>query len=462
MNLLLSHGTVLVADLPADPRAPVMWRTLPNHHVLIRDARIESITPHLPAGWQPDLTLDATGCAVLPGLINTHHHLFQSLSRCLPAVQNAGLFAWLTGLYPGWRAVDYATLKLATEVSLTELLLSGCTTTTDMMYLFPRHADVRLEAVLEAAEELGIRIHAGRGSMALGQRHGSLAPDDLTEDEPAILRDCERLLTRFHDPSPFAMRRIDLMPCAPFSISRELFRDTRQLARAHGALCHTHIAETLEEERYCRERFGVRPLEYVLAAGWHGPDVSLAHAVHLTRDEITQLADTRAAVAHCPSSNMILGSGIAPIVEMRRAGVTVGLGVDGSSSNHGGHLLAEARQALLLQRVRHGAGSFTAADALTLATVGGARLLRRADVLGNLAPGFAADVVVYDLGTIEFAGAAAHDPLAALVMCHAPRARDVIINGQIVVRNGQPTRVDERRLSEQLNAAVRRLYSVPA
>ncbi|MCX7915522.1 MAG: amidohydrolase family protein, partial [Verrucomicrobiae bacterium] len=291
-----------------------------------------------------------------------------------------------------------------------------------------------------------------------GQRHGSLPPDELTEEEPVILRDAERVLRRFHNRARLAMQRVDLMPCAPFSISRELFRDTLQLARAYGALCHTHVAETLDEERYCRDRFGVRPLDYVMSAGWHGPDVSLAHCVHVNTDEIHQLATTHTAVAHCPSSNMILGSGIPPVVEMLRAGVTVGLGVDGSASNHGGHLIAEARQALLLQRVRHGAGSFTAQDALTLATVGGARLLNRADELGNLAPGYAADVAVFDLGTIEFAGAAVHDPLAALVMCHAPRVRDVFVNGRLVVRNGQLTRVDERALAARLNETVRRLY----
>lgn len=458
MNLLISHGTVLVPQWPVERCASVRWQTLPDHHVLICDEQIEAVSPDIPAGWQPDEILDANGCVVLPGLINTHYHLFQSLSRCLPAVQNASLFAWLTGLYPGWRAVDYAVLKPATQVSLAELLLSGCTTTNDMMYLFPRGSNVRLEAVLEAAEELGIRIHAGRGSMAIGQRHGSLAPDELTEDEPAILRDCERVLQLFHDRSRYAMRRIDLMPCAPFSISRELFWDTRKLAQAYGALCHTHVAETLDEERYCRECFGVRPLDYVMAAGWHGSAVSLAHCVHLNSTEIQQLADTQTAVAHCPSSNMILGSGIPPVVEMLRTGVTVGLGVDGSSSNHGGHLLAEARQALLLQRVRFGAGSFTASDALTLATVGGARLLNRADELGGLSPGFAADIAIYDFGTIEFAGAAAHDPLAALVMCHAPRARDVIVNGRLVVRNGQLTRADEHELAARLNDAVRRLY----
>ncbi|MCS7048074.1 MAG: 8-oxoguanine deaminase [Verrucomicrobiae bacterium] len=458
MNWLISHGTVLVAQPSPDPRAPVTWQTLPDHHVLVRDNQIEAVTPTLSSNWQPDETLDATGCFVLPGLINTHHHLFQSISRCLPAVQNASLFAWLTGLYPGWRAVDFQALKIAAQVSLAELMLSGCTTTNDMMYLFPRGSDVRLEAVLEAADELGIRIHAGRGSMAIGQRHGSLAPDELTEEEPVILRDAERVLRRFHNRARLAMQRVDLMPCAPFSISRELFRDTLQLARAYGALCHTHVAETLDEERYCRNRFGLRPLDYVMSAGWHGPDVSLAHCVHVNTDEIHQLATTHTAVAHCPSSNMILGSGIPPVVEMLRAGVTVGLGVDGSASNHGGHLLAEARQALLLQRVRYGAGSFTAQDAITLATVGGARLLNRADELGNLAPGYAADVAIFDLGTIEFAGAAVHDPLAALVMCHAPRVRDVFVNGRLVVRNGQLTRVDERALAARLNETVRRLY----
>jgi cytosine/adenosine deaminase-related metal-dependent hydrolase len=455
MKLLVKNGLVIRCG-SALPGARA--EQLEHHHVLIEDHRIRALVAEVPADFVPDETLDATGCAVLPGLINTHHHLFQSLTRCLPAVQNARLFDWLTGLYRAWRSVDYAALKTASQISLAELLLSGCTTTNDMMYLFPRGSDVALEAVIEAASELGIRLHAGRGSMAIGQREGSLAPDALTEDEPVILRDCERVLQRFHDRDRYALTRIDLMPCAPFSISLNLFEETRRLARAHQALCHTHVAETRDEETYCLARYRKRPLDYVMEAGWFGPDVSFAHCVWLNPAEIQRLADTRTAVAHCPSSNMILGSGIAPVCALLRAGVAVGLGVDGSSSNHGGHLLAEARQALLLQRVQNGAESFTAADAFRLVTTGGATLLNRADTLGDLAPGYAADLALYDLNTIEYAGAAAHDPLAGLMMCHANRARHVIVHGRLVVRDSRLAHLDEGRLVAQMNEVVRQNY----
>lgn len=448
MKLLVKNGLVL---RPATPPAYL--------HVLIEDHRIRDLVATVPADFVPDETLDAAGCAVLPGLINTHHHLFQSLTRCLAAVQNARLFDWLTGLYRAWQPLDYAALKTAAQLSLAELLLSGCTTTNDMMYLFPRGSDVALEGVIEAAAELGIRLHAGRGSMAIGQRQGGLAPDALTEDEPAILRDCERVLERFHDRSRYALTRVDLMPCAPFSISRTLFEQTRQLARAHQALCHTHVAETRDEERYCLAQYGQRPLDFVMEADWFGPDVSLAHCVWLNAAEIKRLADTRTAVVHCPSSNMILGSGIAPVCDLLRAGVTVALGVDGSSSNHGSHLLAEARQALLLQRVQNGAESFTAADAFRLVTTGGATLLNRADTIGDLAAGYAADLAIYDLNTIEFAGAAAHDALAALMMCHAGRARHVIVHGRLVVKNSHLASLDEARLVAQLNECVRARFA---
>ncbi len=441
MRRLVKNGTLL---RPGQPRAP--------QHVLIEDHRIVAVVSQVPADFVPDAVLDASGCAVLPGLINSHHHLFQSLTRCLPAVQNAKLFDWLTGLYDAWRQFDYDALKIASQISLAELLLSGGTTTNDMMYLFPRGSDVALEAVIEGAAELGIRLHAGRGSMAIGKNQGSLAPDVLTQDEPAILRDCERVLHRFHDPSRYAMTRVDLMPCAPFSISLDLFKQTRQLARAHNALCHTHVAETRDEDAYCLAKYGKRPVAYVMDAGWSGPDVSFAHCVCLNT------AETKTAVAHCPSSNMILGSGIAPIRDLLRAGVTVGLGVDGSSSNHGGHLLAEARQALLLQRVHNGADSFTAADAFRLATTGGAKLLNRADTLGDIAPGYAADLAIYDLNTIEYAGAAAHDPLAALMMCHASRAKHVLVNGRHVVKHHRLVNLDEDRLVSRLNEIVSRKY----
>ncbi len=448
MKLLIKNGTIIRWENNCVEQL--------NHNVLITDNRITTITSDIPAA---DETIDATGCAVIPGLINTHHHLFQSLTRCLKSVQNAELFDWLIGLYEVWRKnIDYESVHTGAQISLAEMLLSGCTTTNDMTYLYPRNGDMRAEAVIEAAAELGIRIHAGRGSMSLGRSQGGLAPDDVTQDEATILADSQRVIDKFHDPKPLAMTRIDLMPCAPFLISRELFRDTRQLARERRVLCHTHVAETTDEEHFCLEKFGMRPAEYMADAGWIGPDVSWAHCVCLNAEDIKLLADTCTAVAHCPSSNMILGSGIPPVCDLLEAGATVGLGVDGSSSNNGGNVLAECRQALLLQRVKNGADSFSPADAFRLATLGGAKLLNRADELGNIAPGYAADIAVFDLNTVEYAGASAQDPLGALMTCHAPRAKFVLVNGRVVVKYGQIATLDAARLVARMNELVRRRF----
>ncbi len=397
---------------------------------------------------------------LIPGLINAHHHLFQSLTRCMPAVQNATLFEWLTIQYPVWRELTYDTLKLAATISLAELITGGCTTTSDHMYLFPRERDVRIEAVLEAAESLGIRIHACRGSMSMGQSGGGLPPDECTQGENEILADCVRAIDRFHDPRPMAMRRIDLAPCAPFSISPELFDATRDLARGRNVLLHTHAAETLDEERYCLERYGVRPIAYLHQHGWLGGDVYLAHCVCLDDDEIALLASTGTGVAHCPCSNMRLASGRSPVRQMIDAGVKVGIGVDGSASNDGGNLLAEARQALLLQRSAGDPRAMTPAEAFTLATTGGAALLHRPE-LGRIAPGAAADLVLYDARDIAFAGAVAQDPLGALMLCHAPRPNRVIINGRTVYEGGGFTTLDVPRLVDEFNALVGARFTIP-
>jgi cytosine/adenosine deaminase-related metal-dependent hydrolase len=432
---------------------------LPAHHVLIEDNRIRDVVGVVPESFVPDETIDATGCAVIPGLINTHHHLYQSLTRCLKPVQNAKLFDWLLGLYEIWQRIDFDTVKLGSQVSMAEMLLSGCTTTNDMFYVYPRESDVKAEAVIEAAAELGMRIHAGRGSMSLGRTKGGLPPDDVVQDETTIVRDCERVIDKFHDPKPGAMTRIDLMPCSPFSITFDLLKETRALAKARHVLCHTHVAETQDETDFCLKKFKKRPADYLMAADWIGPDVSWAHCVCLNAAEVKLIANTGTAVAHCPSSNMILGSGIAPVCDLMRAHATIGLGVDGSSSNNGAHLLAEARQALLLQRVKNGADSFTPEDALRLATLGGAKLLNRTGELGNVAAGYAADIAIFDLNTVEYAGAAVQDPLGALMMCHAPRAKFVIINGRVVVKYGQVATVNTQQLVARVNDVVRKRFS---
>lgn len=424
----------------------------------VQEADVQ-IALDIQAGRWPEQVIDGRDRLLIPGLVNTHHHLFQSLTRCAPSVQNATLFEWLTTLYPVWQALDHETLRQAAMVSLAELLLGGCTTTSDHMYLFPADGDVKLEAVLEAADTLGIRIHACRGSMSMGQSAGGLPPDACTQDEDTILADCRRVIDAYHDPSPLAMRRIDLAPCAPFSITPELFVRTRELAAERGVLLHTHAAETLDEERFCRERYGMRPIAYLREHGWLGPDVYLAHCVHLDEGDIRMLADSGTGVAHCPCSNMRLGSGIAPLRAMLDAGVKVGLGVDGSSSNDGGNLLAEARQALLLQRVGGNVRGLTPAEAFRIATVGGADVLNRT-ALGRIEPGAAADLVMVDANDVAFAGALAQDPLGALMLCHAPRPDRVIIDGHTVVEHGTLTRIDARQLAADFNRLVAERFRV--
>lgn len=410
-------------------------------------------------GRQPDVITDGTNWLVMPGLINTHHHLFQSLTRCMPAVQNAGLFDWLVNLYPVWGRLDDKALRLAAGISLAELLVGGCTTSVDHMYLFPAGSDVRLESVVQAAAELGLRIHACRGSMTLGSSQGGLPPDGCVERDEQVLVDSQRVIAEFHDSQPGAMCRIDLAPCAPFNVTPELFDQVRMLARQRGVLLHTHIAETLGEEQYCLERYGIRPMEYLHQHEWLGPDVYLAHCVHLNEQEIELLARTDTAVAHCPSSNMRLGSGIAPVRALLDAGVRVGLAVDGSSSNDGGSLMAEARQALLLQRVHGGGAAMTTAEAFKLATAGGADVLHRPE-LGRLEPGAAADFVVYDAGDIAFAGAIAQDPLGALILGQAPRPLRVVVGGKTIVENGRVLGVDLPKTVADFNQMVRERFTL--
>ena len=406
---------------------------------------------------------------VVPGLVNAHHHLYQSLTRCLPAVQNARLFDWLRGLYERWRYLDYRSANVAAKVSIAELLLHGCTTTSDHFYMYPPHSDVRAEAVLDAAAELGIRIHLCRGSMTLGQSGGGLPPDDCVERDADVLADCVRVLDAYHDAAPYAMRRIDLAPCSPFSVTRELLRDTRILARERHVLLHTHLAETLEENEYCHEKYGCRPVQFLADLDWLGPDVYLAHCVWLDRAEIELLARTKTAISLCPTSNMRLGSGLPLLGPLLDAGVRLGLGVDGSSSNDGGNLLAEARQALLVARVldrlpqappaiRSRAEALLPVEAVfKLATTGGAACLHR-DELGYLAPGAAADFAMVRSDDIALAGAAAHDPLAALVLCDAPRADRVYVAGREVVHGGRIAALDEDELAAEFNALVARQF----
>jgi 8-oxoguanine deaminase len=418
-----------------------------------KNGRVLAVGPAAELPETADEVLDLRGHIVIPGLVNTHHHMFQSLTRAVPGAQDAGLFGWLQCLYPLWARLTPEMLRISSLTAMAELMLSGCTTSSDHLYLFPNGC--RLEDTLEAAAEIGLRFHASRGSMSVGRSQGGLPPDSLVEREDDILRDTQRVIAAYHDPSPRSMRRIVVAPCSPFSVSRDLMRESAALARSCGVSLHTHLAENGDDVAYSREQFRQTPAEYAEALSWLGPDVWHAHCVHLDGAGIARFAQTGTGVAHCPSSNMRLASGIAPIGRMRAQGVPVGLGVDGSASNDGAQLLGEARQALLLQRVGFGAGALTARQALELATRGGARVLNRDDI-GHLAPGMAADFAAFDLEQVSFAGAG-HDPVAALVFCAPAAAAWSAINGRVVVREGQLATVDLPLVIERHNRLAREL-----
>lgn len=377
--------------------------------------------------------MDMQGHVVMPGLVNTHHHMYQSLTRAVPEAQDAELFGWLTNLYLLWSHLTPEMIRVSTQTAMAELMLSGCTTTSDHLYLYPNGA--RLDDSIEAAAQMGMRFHAARGSMSVGRKNGGLPPDEVVETEEAILHDSRRLVETYHDASRHAMLRVVLAPCSPFSVSRELMRESAQLARSYGVSLHTHLAENDNDIAYSREKFGMTPAQYAEDLGWVGHDVWHAHCVKLDEHGIDLFARTGTGVAHCPCSNMRLASGIAPIRTMRDRGVPVGLGVDGSASNDGAHMLGEARQALLLQRVGYGPAAMTAREALEIATLGGARVLNRDDI-GAIAPGMSADIVAFDMRDVAYAGAG-HDLVAALVFCNPGRVAASLINGKVVVREGR-------------------------
>ncbi|MGF1619784.1 MAG: 8-oxoguanine deaminase [Rhodomicrobiaceae bacterium] len=425
-------------------------RELADSDLLIRDGVIVEIGPGLDVA--ADQIVDARNCVVTPGLVNTHHHLFQTLTRAVPAAQDAELFGWLKALYPIWARMGPEEMFVSAQLGLAELALSGCTMTSDHLCLYPNGA--RLDDTIEAARTIGLRFHATRGSMSIGESAGGLPPDSLIEREEAILDDCIRVIDRFHDADDGAMIRVGLAPCSPFSVSRDLMRETAALARDKGVMLHTHLAENAEDVAYSLDNYGCLPGQYAEELGWVGDDVWHAHCVKLNDGEISLFARTQTGIAHCPCSNCRLGSGIAPVRAFREAGVRVGLGVDGSASNDANHLLAEARQAMLLQRVAGGAGAMSARDALALATRGGAQVLGRSDC-GVLAPGRRADIAIWDISGLEAAGA--WDPVAALIFCGPFAARDVFVEGKAVVRNSQLVTADSQGISRRANALTKKL-----
>jgi len=457
-------GTLLVRNAKILVTMDDQRREIPGGGIFIRDGFIEQVGLPTELPETAEEILDLAGHIVLPGLINTHHHFYQTLTRVVPGAQNANLFHWLKTLYPIWGRMTPEDIFLSTQTALAELALSGCTTASDHLYIFPNGS--RLDDEIGAAGEIGIRLHASRGSMSLGESKGGLPPDNVVEDEEHILKDSQRLIEQYHDPKPGAMVQIVLAPCSPFSVTSSLMRSSAELAREYGIHLHTHLAETQDEEDFCQEKFGFRPVALMRELDWLGKDVWFAHSVHVNEQEIIQYANTGCGVAHCPTSNMRLASGIAPIMDMLNAGVNVGLGVDGSASNDGSNLLEETRQVMLAARVRAGmmgaskSGGealpiMTARQALAIATRGGAAVLGRPD-LGSLEVGKCGDFFAIDLDKLEYAGGL-HDPVAAVIFCAPVRADYTIVGGRIVVKEGELITVDVHRQVEKHNQAARRL-----
>ncbi|MEJ2069048.1 MAG: 8-oxoguanine deaminase [Syntrophobacterales bacterium] len=432
-------------------------REIPDAGLFVRDGVIEAVGPSQELPGNADVVLDLAGQIVLPGLVNTHHHLDQTLTRNLPQAQNINLFPWLRVYYEIWAQRTPEASRLSTLVGLAELARSGCTTVFDQPYIFKNGC--RVDNQINAAAEIGVRFHACRGSMSLGESKGGLPPDDCVEHEEDILKDSERVIRRYHDSGRGAMTRVVLGPCSPFSVTPELLRQAAELAQAHGVMLHTHLCETLDEERFTLERYKLRPVPWMETLGWLGEDVWYAHAIHVNDEEIHQFAQAGVGTAHCPCSNMRLASGIAPVTKYLEAGVKVGIGVDGSASNDASNMLLETRQVLLLARLKMGllppegpqtvlstsdplrAGEWmTAREALEMATRGGAAVLGRDDI-GHLAPGMCADFFSLDLHTIDYAGAL-NDPVAALLFCAPQKTKYTVINGRIIVEDGHITTVD--------------------
>ena len=427
-----------------------------NGGLFARNGVIETVAESNSLPQIADTIIDMKGHVVIPGMVNTHHHLFQNLTRAVPAAQNSELFGWLKTLYPIWSNIGPEHVYWSTALGLAELALSGCTTSSDHLYIYPNGA--KLDDSLSAASDIGVRFHGTRGSMSIGESQGGLPPDSLTEKESFILSESQRLIETYNDSDRYAMQRVALAPCSPFSVSIDLMRESAAMARSYGVGLHTHLAENAEDIEYGLQQFGMRPGEYVEAVGWTGDDVWHAHCVQLNSEEINLFAKTGTGIAHCPCSNMRLASGIAPVRQMLDTGVKVGLGVDGSASNDSGNMLNEARQTMLLQRVNSQASTMTAREALRVATKGGASVLNRDDI-GMLVPGYAADITAFKRDNVDFSGSD-WDPVASLVFCGPSKANYTIINGKIVVSEGQLTSIPIEKLIQEHSKLSRDLINI--
>jgi cytosine/adenosine deaminase-related metal-dependent hydrolase len=430
----MAHRSLLIKNIHTLVLMDAENQVLHGGYLYIEGGEIRRVGRGVARLPKADRVIDGRHAIAIPGLVNTHHHLYQTLTRAYAPAADAKLFDWLRTLYPIWARLDEECVHVAALAGMAELLRSGCTTTSDHHYLFPRGRGNLIEAQIDAARRIGMRFHATRGSMSVGRSKGGLPPDSVVQDEERILRDCERLIGKYHDAAPGSMLRLALAPCSPFSVSPELMRASADLARRRGVRLHTHLAETRDEEAYCLSRFGKRPLDLLEEVGWLGADTWLAHGIFFNRGEVKRLGRAGVGIAHCPSSNMRLGSGIAPVAALRRAGCPVGIGVDGSASNDSSHMLAEVRQALLLQRVRHGAGALAVSEALRMATVEGARCLGRDDI-GTLEPGKRADVAMFDLRGAGYSGAG--DAVSALLLCAPAQVDTLVVEGRVVVEGGE-------------------------
>src|SRR3954454_14031591 len=453
-----TRADLLVTDAELVATVDEARREIPGGWVAVTDGAISGLGG--PSDPKPDAarTLDARGCLVTPGLVNTHHHLYQNLTRAFAPALTGGLFDWLVTLYPLWSRLDEEAAYVNAYVGLAELTLGGCTTSTDHLYVHPRGGGDLISAEVAAAHELGIRFHPTRGSMSLSVKDGGLPPDSVVQDDDEILADSQRLVDRHHDRSPLAMTRLALAPCSPFSVSTSLMTRTAELAERLDVRLHTHLCETQDEDDFCLATFGRRPVDYLADVGWMSDRVWLAHVVWPNQDEVTRLGAARVGAAHCPSSNMILGSGLSPVAELRAAGSPVGLGVDGSASADSASLWLEARTAMLQGKLRQGAAAMSARDALEIATRGGAACLGRAGEIGQLSVGACGDLAVWSLEGVRFAGALS-DPVEAWLRCGPVSALHTVVGGRLVVEDGA---VVQPRLVEQLTLHRRVSQGLPA
>ena len=455
-TLLLKNADVLCTMSEPGENERSIESEIKGGGLFARNGIIEAVGESSSLPLIADTIIDMKGHVVIPGMVNTHHHLFQNLTRAVPAAQNSELFGWLKTLYPIWSNIGPEHVYWSTALGLAELALSGCTTSSDHLYIYPNGA--KLDDSLSAASDIGVRFHGTRGSMSIGESQGGLPPDSLTEKESFILSESQRLIETYNDSSRYAMQRVALAPCSPFSVSIDLMRESAAMARSYGVGLHTHLAENAEDIEYGLQQFGMRPGEYVEAVGWTGDDVWHAHCVQLNSEEINLFAKTGTGIAHCPCSNMRLASGIAPVRQMLDTGVKVGLGVDGSASNDSGNMLNEARQTMLLQRVNSKASTMTAREALKVATKGGASVLNRDDI-GMLVPGYAADITAFKRDNVDFSGSD-WDPVASLVFCGPSKANYTIINGKIVVSEGQLTSIPMEKLVHEHSKLSRDLINI--